>query len=268
MAGTEENMKIRLLLFALLVTSFCLWNVEAKENQYRGMKLLSTGWIKGRVTYTNGHPEVPKLNTDFDVPICGSGPKTIEAVDISPDSALRNVVVYLKDITEGKELLLGTEPPVLIQEHCGFSPHVQVVPTASSIRILNRDNVLHGVHALQYDFGTKFVLYPNSISFPARTLFNIAMVAQRKESYQQVGGPGLVKFVCEAGHKWMTAYVVVAAHPYFIKVSDDGTYALGDVPPGKYTLVAWHEYFGVKETKVEVKANQPSVVNFEYTESL
>lgn len=261
-------MKSRLVLFVVLFTSLCLWSVDGKENQYRGMKLLSTGWIKGKVSYPNGQPDVPKLNTDFDVPVCGSGPKIMEAVDVGSDYALRNAVVYLKDITVGKELLLRTEPPVLVQEHCVFSPHVQVVPPASSLRILNRDNVLHSVHALQYDFGTKFVIYPNSISYPAKTLFNIAMVAQRKESYQQVGGPGIVKFVCEAGHKWMTAYLVVASHPYFVKVDDDGTYKLGDVPPGKYNLVSWHEYFGSKEAKVEVKANQPSLMNFEYTEAL
>lgn len=260
-------MKPRLALFVVLFTSLCLWSIEGKESQYRGMKLLSTGWIKGKVGYPAGQPDVPKLKTDFDVPVCGSGPKTIEAVDVGADSALRNAVVYLKDITVGKELLLRTEPPVLAQEHCVFSPHVQVVPPTSSLRILNGDNVLHSVHALQYDFGTKFVIYPNSISYPAKTLFNIAMVAQRKESYQQVGGPGIVKFVCEV-HKWMTAYVVVASHPYFVKVADDGTYKLGDVPPGKYTLVSWHEYFGLKEAKVEVKANQPSLINFEYTEAL
>jgi len=261
-------MKARLAVCMIAFTSLFLWNVEGIESQYKGIKLLSTGWIKGKVSYPKGQPKVPKLNTDFDVPVCGSGPKTIQAVEVGSDNALRNTVVYLKDITVGKEMLLQTQPPVLSQEHCGFSPHVQVVTPASSLRILNLDNVLHSVHALQYDFGTKFVIYPNSISYPAKTLFNIAMVAERKESYQQVGGPGIVKFVCEAGHKWMTAYLVVASNPYFIKVNDDGTYRLSDVPPGKYTLVSWHEYFGSKEAKVEVKANQPSVVNFEYTDAL
>jgi hypothetical protein len=261
-------MKIRLTLWVVLFTSLCLWGLEGKESQYRGIKLLSTGWIKGTVSYPMGQPDVPKINTDFDVPICGSGPKVIQAVDVGSGFGLRNAVVYLKDISAGKEMLLQTEPPVLAQEHCGFSPHVQVVPPGSSLRILNHDNILHSVHALQYDFGTKFVLYPNSISYPAKTLFNIAMVAQRKESYQQVGGPGIVKFVCEAGHKWMTAYVVVASNPYFVKVNDDGTYRLPDVPPGKYTLVAWHEYFGSKEIPIDVKANQPSVGNFEYTDPL
>ncbi len=200
--------------------------------------------------------------------MCGPEPRVIQAVDIGRDGALRNAVVYIKDISAGKSFTLPATPPTLIQDHCDFQPHLQLVPPMSSIKILNRDNILHGVHAFQFDLGTKFVLYPNSVTYPARTLFNIAMVAQRKESFQQLGGPGIVKFICEAGHYWMTAYFVVTPHPYFVKVNEDGTYLMEDVPPGKYTLVSWHEYFGTKEQTIQVQENQPAVADFSYSDEL
>jgi len=112
------------------------------------------------------------------------------------------------------------------------------------------------------------VLYPNSITTPATTLFNIAMVAQRKESFQQLGGPGIVKAVCDAGHYWMTAYFVVMPHPYFAKVDEDGNYTIEDVPPGKYTVVSWHEFFGTQEKEIQVKENQPVTADFTYSTEL
>lgn len=261
-------MKAKLMVLLVILAAAWLLPLGAQEPGYRVIKVLNEGWIKGKVTHTRTDLDVPKLETDRDVKACGPGPKPIEAVNIGPDGALRNVVVYLKDITAGKEFLMPPKPPVLNQNHCSFEPHVQVVPVNSSFKITNNDNTLHGVHAFWFPLGTKFVLYPNSITYPAKTVFNIAMVATRKESFQQIGGAGIVKFICEAGHFWMTAYAVVLPHPYFAKVNDDGTYLIENVPPGKYTLVSWQEYFGTQEKAVEVKANQPAMVDFTYSEEL
>ena len=258
-------MKRKSILFFLLVGVLSL---NAQEGKYSPVKLNQKGWIKGRVVHSNKTLEMPKLEVDRDAKICGSESRGIEAVDIGPDGALRNAVVYLQGITSGKQFVLPAKPPALMQERCNFTPHVQLVPAFSSIRITNTDQILHTVHAFQFGLGQKFVLYPNSISYPAKTLFNIAMVASRKETFQQLGDPGIVKVVCDAGHYWMTAYFVVMPHPYFAKVDSDGSYILEDVPPGKYTLVCWHEYFGTQEKEVVVKENQPASVDFLYTEEL
>lgn len=259
-------MKLKLLSLLLFLALFLPLN--ATDAKYRVIKLLNSGWVKGRVTHTKMNLEVPRLDVDRDPQVCGKDSRTIEAVDIGSDGALRNAVVYLKNVSMGKAFNLSPTPPTLTQEHCDFRPHVQVVAPLSSIKILNNDSILHSIHAYQFPYGSKFVIYPNSISYPAHTLFNIAMVAQRKESYQQLDGPGIVKFVCDAGHYWMTAYAVVMSHPYFVPVDQSGNYNLEGVPPGKYTVVSWHEYFGTQEKEVVVKENQPAVVDFQYSEDL
>lgn len=260
-------MKLRLLSVLLLISLALFLPLNATEAKYKVIKLLNSGWVKGHVTHAK-QLDVPNLEVDRDAGICGKESRKIEAVDIGTDGALRNAVVYLKAVTMGKDFILPAAPPMLTQERCDFKPHVQVVAPLSSIKILNTDSILHSVHAFQFPFGSKFVIYPNSISYPAHTIFNIAMVAQRKESYQQLNGPGIVKFVCDAGHYWMTAYAVVMSHPYFAKVEDDGSYSLDGVPPGKYTVVSWHEYFGTQEKEIVVKENQPTVADFQYTEEL
>ena len=47
------------------------------------------------------------------------------------------------------------------------------------------------------------------------------------------------------GHTWMNAEMVVARHPYYTVTDESGHFALTDVPPGTYTLVAWHEGWGL-----------------------
>lgn len=261
-------MKFKHLALLALVSLALYFPLSATEEQYKVIRLLNSGWVKGRVTHSKMTTEIPSLEVDRDMSSCGKEPRKIQAVDIGEDGALRNTVVYLKDVTQGKAFTLPATPPSLTQQHCDFQPHVQVVAPMSSIKILNTDTILHSVHAFQFPYATKFVIYPSSISYPAHTIFNIAMVAQRKESFQQLAGPGIVKFVCDAGHYWMTAYAVVANHPYFAKVQDDGSYMLDGVPPGKYTVVSWHEYFGTMEKEITVKENQPSEANFEYNEEL
>ena len=261
-------MKAKTILLLLLLATVYAWSTYGTETKYQVIRVTNAGWIKGKVEHSNKNMQVPKLEANVDTHVCGNGIKKLEAIDLGANGELRNVVVYLEDISAGKEFRLSGEPPVLTQRGCTFQPHVQVVPPLSSIRILNEDNILHGVHAFHNQLGTKFVLFPHSIGYPAKTLFNIAMVAERKESYQQLAGPGIVKVICEAGHNWMTSYFVVLPHPYFGKVNESGEYMIQDIPPGKYKLVAWHEYFGTLEKPVEVKANQPVSVNFTFTAEL
>jgi hypothetical protein len=266
-AQEVQTMKLRIWCCVFILIGVFGSRTDSSETKYRIAKLLYKGWIKGRVSYTKPNLEAPKLEVNRDTSSCGAESRKIQAVEISTNGGLQNAVVYLKEISAGKDFVLAANPPVLHQTHCDFQPHVQLVPPMSSIKITNDDKLLHSVHAFWFPLGSKFVIYPNSVTYPARTLFNIAMVAQRKESFQQFGSPGIVKFICEA-HYWMTSYVIVTPHPYFAKVDSTGNYVLEDVPPGKYTLVSWHEYFGTKEVPITVKENQPAEANFAYSDEL
>ena len=49
-------------------------------------------------------------------------------------------------------------------------------------------------------------------------------------------------------HPWMRSYIGVVGHPFFAVTGDDGTFTIKGLPPGTYTLEAWHEKFGTKES--------------------
>ncbi|HLL90966.1 MAG TPA: DUF2012 domain-containing protein, partial [Tepidisphaeraceae bacterium] len=60
------------------------------------------------------------------------------------------------------------------------------------------------------------------------------------------------KVKCDV-HPWMTAWIRAFDHPFFATTKEDGTFEIKDLPDGQYTLTAWHEKYGEKEQKIEVR---------------
>ena len=75
--------------------------------------------------------------------------------------------------------------------------------------------------------------------------------------------PGIIKFACDV-HPWMRGFVVVTAHPFFSVSGADGSFSIGKVPAGDYTMKAWHTHYGLKTAKVKVEDGKTVDVNFSY----
>lgn len=65
-------------------------------------------------------------------------------------------------------------------------------------------------------------------------------------------------------HPWMKAYLGVFEHPYFALSGADGRFTLKDLPPGEYTIEAWHERFGTRSQKITVGAKETKTVEFTF----
>src|SRR5688572_9647620 len=74
--------------------------------------------------------------------------------------------------------------------------------------------------------------------------------------------PGMVRVECDA-HGWMLAHIYVADSPYYALTGPDGSFSIGDVPPGSYTLVASQHFAGDTETPVTVKGGESTKVNID-----
>ncbi len=74
----------------------------------------------------------------------------------------------------------------------------------------------------------------------------------------------MLRVWCEV-HGWMAAYVGVMNHPFFAVTGDDGSFEIGNVPPGKYLLEAWSEAFAepVQQT-IELKPGADLEINLEF----
>jgi hypothetical protein len=64
----------------------------------------------------------------------------------------------------------------------------------------------------------------------------------------------------------MHAYGNVVAHPFFAVSEDDGTFEITGLPPGSYTIEAWHERLGTQTQQVTIEeANPAATAAFSFT---
>jgi hypothetical protein len=62
----------------------------------------------------------------------------------------------------------------------------------------------------------------------------------------------------------MRSYLGVFDHPYFALSDQDGAFRLPNVPPGEYTIAAWHERFGTRSQKIALPEKGEAVVAFTF----
>lgn len=63
----------------------------------------------------------------------------------------------------------------------------------------------------------------------------------------------------------MSAWLVVAEHPYYVVSDEEGRFKLTDVPAGDYTVKLWHESLGVQTKRLQVKEGGETKVEFKLT---
>ena len=63
-------------------------------------------------------------------------------------------------------------------------------------------------------------------------------------------------------HPWMRASIAVFKHPFFTVTGKDGRFELKNLPPGEYTISAWHEKFGTVEQKITVGPKETKTLDF------
>jgi Carboxypeptidase regulatory-like domain len=60
----------------------------------------------------------------------------------------------------------------------------------------------------------------------------------------------------------MKAYFVVLKTSHFSVTQNDGTFRLPDLPPGRYTVAAWHEIYGTQSQEITIDVGKNQTVNF------
>lgn len=208
-----------------------------------------TGTVAGVVNYTNGDADTPiKMDAD---PVCQSlhsSEVTTETVVKGPAGQLANAFVYVKDGLQGGSWPKPSEPLRLTQKGCVYSPHVSAVMVGQPVKIVNDDPTLHNVHALaktnaEFNQGQPFQ------GMELDKTFDKAEMA--------------IPVKCDV-HPWMLSYLHVMDHPFFAVTKEDGSFSIPNLPPGTYTIEAWHEQLGTQTQQVTVPASGTAQANFDF----
>ena len=129
-----------------------------------------------------------------------------------------------------------------------YKPHVLGIQVGQTLDIVNGDDTLHNIHAVptangEFNKAQQFKGFRNQHVFSTKEV--------------------MVPFRCDV-HKWMTAYVGVLDHPFFAVTGSTGAFELKGLPPGTYTIEAWHEKLGTQTQTVTIAEKQTSDVAFTF----
>ena len=133
-----------------------------------------------------------------------------------------DAVVYVGAIA-GKTFPAPKEHAKIDQKNLVFVPHVLPVLVGTTVDFLNSDAVLHNVFT------------PDACA----EKFNLGTWPQGQSKSYTFAKECAAVLLCKV-HPEMEAWVVAVPTPYFASVKADGTYRIGDVPDGSYTVKAWH----------------------------
>ena len=96
--------------------------------------------------------------------------------------------------------------------------------------------------------------YHNVFSYSRAKRFDLGRFPRGETREVTFGEAGLVRVYCEI-HEHMRAFVLVVDSPYTATAGPDGKFTFPKVPPGSYTLVAWHEQYETVRKAVEIPAS-------------
>ena len=210
--------------------------------------------VTGKVTYNGDIPKFKPIKMEAD-PVClakHSGEVFPETLILGDETTktLGNVFVHVTSGLTNKNYPAPSEPLVLTQEGCRYSPHVIALRVGQPIKILNPDGTLHNLHALP----------------KVNEQFNLAMPNFRKETTRTFSKVEVTPFPIKCDvHPWMGAWISVMDHPFFCVTRPNGQYKIDNLPAGTYEIEAWHEKLPAQKATVTLAEGETKEINFTFS---
>jgi hypothetical protein len=207
----------------------------------------SNASLKGMVKFQGTALKPTRIDQSSD-PNCAKGrttPATTEDLLVNSSGGLANVVVYVADGLGDKTFDPPQQAAIIEQKGCQYQPHVLAMQTNQKLDVVNSDSTTHNIHPMPSNNREWNKSQPHG------------MPVEESFAREEIAIP--VK--CNV-HPWMRAYVAVFKHPYFAVTDKDGAFDLKDLPPGTYTIKAWHEKLGTQTQKITVGSGENKAADF------
>jgi len=202
--------------------------------------------VMGTIMFSGDAPAIVMMDMSADAKCHDEG--IVDPSVLINDGKLQNVFVYVSKAPKGMTYPKGTGSVMLTQKGCMYEPHVLGLQKGQSLSITNGDVVTHNVHS--YSKKNKAFNKSQPAGNPA-----LDVSFKRKEDQFAIK--------CDI-HKWMSSYVCVTDYPFYAVSAADGTFNLGKLPAGEYTVTATHEVYGAQTAKVTVSDSGASTLDFTF----
>jgi plastocyanin len=174
-------------------------------------------------------------------------PTPVLSQDVVADAkgGLQNVIVFIADGLGERTFELPGQRVVIEQKGCMYQPHVLAMRTNQPLEVVNNDPTSHNIHPMPANNREWNKSEPPGSK--AEVTFSREEIA--------------IPVKCNI-HPWMRGYVAVFKHPYFAVTGKDGGFDLHNLPPGTFTIKAWHEKLGTSAQTITVGTNEIKAVDF------
>jgi hypothetical protein len=207
----------------------------------------TTASLKGIVKFEGTAPKPRLISMSSDPSCAKQHPSPVFAQGVVTDSKgdLQDVVVFVAQGLGDRTFDTPTQAAVVEQKGCMYMPHVLAVRANQPLHMVNDDPTSHNIHPTPANNREWNKAEPPGSS------------VDEAFAREEIAIP--VK--CNV-HPWMHGYIAVFKHPYFAVTGKDGSFDLSNMPPGTYTIEAWHEKLGTSTQTVTVGENETKEISF------
>ena len=205
-----------------------------------------TASVRGVVKFVGAVPKSTPVNMAADPSCAKQHPAPVLSQDVVADAngGLQNVIVFIADGLGNQTFDPPSQPVVLTQKGCMYQPHVLAMQENQRLEVKNDDPTSHNIHPVPVN----------------NREWNKSEPPGSKTEETFTRSEIAIPVKCNI-HPWMRGYVAVFKHPYFAVTGKDGSFDLSSLPPGTYTVEAWHEKLGTSTQKITIGANETKAVN-------
>ncbi len=202
----------------------------------------TVGSVSGTIKLDGAAPKYKPINMSAD-PYCvkaNSAPVLPQEVVTGDGNTLANVVVYVKSGAEGYSFPTPSDSVTLDQKGCMYAPHVVALMVGQQLSVVNSDDTTHNIHPTPAD----------------NREWNKSQPPKAPAIMDSFARPEVAIPVKCNVHPWMKSYIAVMANPLYVVTDKDGKFDLKGLPPGTYTIEAWHEKYNTMDQTVTIGAKE------------
>jgi plastocyanin len=205
------------------------------------------GTITGKVTYQGTPAKMKPIDMSHE-PSCAKMYSTsppAETVITGAGNTLENVLFYIS--AGAPDDPAPSTAAIFTQKGCRYIPHIIAFHVNQEIKIQNEDQTVHNVHP-QPKINREW----NKSQPPGAPPIT--------ESYEK---PEIFPVKCNV-HPWMHGIFAALNTSHYAVTAAGGTFSLPNLPPGKYTITAYHEAYGEQSQQVTISGNETKTIDFSF----